>query len=60
MIEWDADIEYDERPDPSRPAMPARYSSDDDVNPICGHHRRSQCLGCGACTSCDACYCYED
>lgn len=36
------------------------YSFEDDVNPICGCHRRAKCLGCGTCTSCDGCYCGED
>lgn len=45
--------------DPYGPAIPAPYTPDNDVNPACGCHRRSQCLGCGACTSCDACYCGE-
>lgn len=31
-----------------------------DVNPICGCHKRSRCMGCGSCTSCDDCYCDED
>lgn len=44
----------------TEPRTPAPHSDDDDVNPICGHHRRSQCLSCGACVSCDACYCGED
>lgn len=44
----------------TEPAVPAAYTSADDVNPICGCHRRSQCRGCGGCTSCDGCYCGED
>lgn len=50
----------DQRRDPGIPAVPATFTPDDDVNPICGHHKRNQCLGCGACTTCDGCYCYED
>jgi hypothetical protein len=42
------------------PTVPATYTDHDDANPICGHHKRDQCLGCGSCTSCDGCYCYED
>ncbi|MFJ1936852.1 hypothetical protein ACIOGZ_29860 [Kitasatospora sp. NPDC088160] len=43
------------------PAAPA-WTGDpsDDVNHVCGHHLRSQCSGCGSCTTCDACYCGED
>jgi hypothetical protein len=42
------------------PRMPAPYSQDDDVNPVCGHHKKHLCLGCGACTMCDGCYCDEE
>lgn len=42
------------------PTVPASYTPDDDVNPICGCHKRAQCLGCGTCTNCDDCYCGED
>jgi hypothetical protein len=42
------------------PALPAPYTPDNDVNPICGCHLRSRCDGCGTCTSCDGCYCGED
>lgn len=43
------------------PKVPA-WTGDrhNDVNPVCGHHLRGQCAGCGACTSCDGCYCGED
>lgn len=42
------------------PRISDTYSAADDVNPICGCHRRAQCLGCGTCTTCDGCYCGED
>ncbi|OPC81823.1 hypothetical protein B4N89_13540 [Embleya scabrispora] len=42
------------------PAIPDTHAPDNDVNPICGHHRRAKCLGCGSCATCDACYCGED
>ncbi|MFG2919626.1 hypothetical protein ACGF0D_43010 [Kitasatospora sp. NPDC048298] len=40
------------------PRVPA-WTGDrhNDVNPVCGHHLRGQCAGCGSCTSCDGCYC---
>ncbi len=47
-------------PEPGAPTIPATYTDHDDVNPICGCHKRALCLGCGVCTSCDGCYCYED
>jgi hypothetical protein len=31
-----------------------------DVNPACGCHIRSKCVGCQVCTSCEGCYCNED
>ncbi|TNC19085.1 hypothetical protein [Amycolatopsis alkalitolerans] len=57
--------------DSGEPAVPGTYSYEDDVDPICGHHKRSRCQQCGSCTSCDAryrycctscdaCYCGED
>lgn len=42
------------------PRVPSTYTHDNDVNPICGHHLRSNCDGCGVCTACDGCYCGED
>lgn len=42
------------------PALPDTYTADNDVNPICGCHRRSKCVGCGQCTNCDGCYCGEE
>jgi hypothetical protein len=45
---------------PGGPAVPASYTASNDVNPVCGCHLRSKCMGCGVCTSCDGCYCYED
>ncbi|GIJ28322.1 hypothetical protein Vqi01_34840 [Micromonospora qiuiae] len=42
------------------PRLPDTWTPVDDVNPICGHHRRANCVGCGSCTTCDACYCRED
>ena len=41
------------------PALPTPYSPDNDVDPICGHHRRSRCASCGSCATCDGCYCGE-
>jgi len=41
-------------------AVPAPYTDHDDVNPVCGHHKRNLCLQCGACTTCDGCYCGEE
>jgi len=38
---------------------PASWTSENDVNPICGCHLASRCLGCGCCTTCDGCYCEE-
>jgi len=35
------------------------YTAEHDVNPICGCHIRSRCVGCTSCTSCDGCYCDE-
>jgi hypothetical protein len=49
----DGHVSYARTPDES-------YTPSDDVNPICGCHRRSMCLSCGTCTSCDDCYCGED
>lgn len=40
-------------------AGPARWSSLDDVNPVCGHHLASKCTGCNGCLTCDGCYCRE-
>lgn len=44
--------------------IPAWWEPDpgavNDVNPICGHHIRAQCSGCGCCMDCDGCYCGED
>ena len=42
------------------PRLPDTWTQVHDVNPICGHHRRHNCLGCGTCTWCDGCYCRED
>lgn len=39
---------------------PARWSSEHDCNPICGHHLASKCLGCSVCLTCDGCYCREN
>lgn len=39
---------------------PAHWTNQDDVNPICGHHLASKCLGCGVCMTCDGCYCREN
>lgn len=42
------------------PTIPDTYTDYDDVNPVCGCHRSAKCMGCGVCTTCDACYCDED
>lgn len=42
------------------PRVPDTWTPDNDVNPMCGCHRRAMCVGCGVCTSCDGCYCGED
>lgn len=56
-IEIREDRRADNRP---MPAVPAPYTDHDDVNPVCGCHKRAQCLGCGGCVNCAGCYCYED
>ncbi len=38
----------------------AQWTSEHDCNPVCGCHLASKCRGCGVCTSCDGCYCYEE
>lgn len=40
-------------------AGPASWSDTHDVNPICGCHLASKCLGCNVCLTCDGCYCNE-
>jgi hypothetical protein len=39
---------------------PASWTSDNDVNPICGCHLASRCLNCRCCTNCEGCYCGEE
>lgn len=41
-------------------AGPSSWSDEYDCNPVCGHHLAARCGGCGVCTDCDGCYCYED
>ena len=38
-------------------AIPTTYTRTNDVNPVCGCHLGRRCDGCGACTTCDGCYC---
>lgn len=57
---WHEDVPISRDTDRGGPAVRDTWTSSDDVNPICGCHRRSNCLGCGTCTNCDACYCGED
>lgn len=47
------------RPYEQGPRLPAAFTREHDVNPICGHFLGNRCDGCGTCTTCDGCYCGE-
>lgn len=39
--------------------VPALFTAEHDVNPLCGHHLGQRCDGCSTCMVCNVCYCEE-